>query len=213
MVNVLRWLNMFHGNEVFGYPSFKTLQCIWGLESIGHVIACLMSCESFDRLPRFFVEWEMLQVNDSKILNSMKRIKDVCTVGLLLFVCTSFGFTVYLQLFTEVLDITLTPWDKYSKYVVVIQIISLVHQFYVSIARFAPTVLMFIICKALAYRRHWGSQSIIQRRYFKQYRNVWRAKTVPPKSVQPCANSWQHFFNANSYFSVRFHDQCLFVDV
>ena len=152
MVNVLRWLNMFHGNEVFGYPSFKTLQCIWGLESIGHVIACLMSCESFDRLPRFFVEWEMLQVNDSKILNSMKRITDVCTVGLWLFVCTSFGFTVYLQLFTEVLDITLTPWDKYSKYVVVIQIISLVHQFYVTIAWFAPTVLMFIICKALAYR-------------------------------------------------------------
>ena len=66
--------------------------------------------------------------------------------------CTSFGFTVYLHLFTEVLDITLTPWEKDSKYVVVIQIISLVHQFYVTIAWFAPTVLMFIICKALAYR-------------------------------------------------------------
>ena len=150
--NVLRWLTMFDDNEAFGSILFiKISFCVWSLETLGHYIACFIANASYDRLPIFFIEWEKIKQNCDRRMNSIKRQTNVCTAILWILVVANSGFCAYLNFATNLQDGLLTPWDRECKYVIVIQLINLIQQSYLSFAWFATSVFMFLICKTLAF--------------------------------------------------------------
>ena len=147
--NVLRWFTMFRGDETFGSGLFfEMAECIWGMECIGHYIACIIACEYYDRLPGFFVEWDKLQKELN--WNSTKLFTNLCTALLWFFICIHFGFNVYLLYWTDMYEYFLTPWGRDFQYAIVIEIIGLILHVYLIFAWFAPSVLMFIICRTIA---------------------------------------------------------------
>ena len=147
--NVFRLFTVYHANEVLGISLlFKIAQCTWGLEVLGHYIACLATWESYNRLPGFFVDWNKMQQNTSKTLNSMKRVTRVCVVVLWIYVCADLVCCVYLLFWTD--NFVLTPWDKTTENVVFIQMMSSICHFYFTLAWLGPSMLMFIICRIIA---------------------------------------------------------------
>ena len=152
ITNFLRWLTMFDGDEKFGIFLFiKVSYCVWCLECVGHFVASFLACECYHRLPEFFTEWEKIRPNCSRSLNSIKRLTTVCTVILCILVFANSAFSTYLTFGTTLQDVILTPWNREQRDVVVIQFMNMIHCIYLSFAWFGPSVLMFVICKILAY--------------------------------------------------------------
>ena len=151
-INALRWFTFFESNDQFGtLLIFKLLVCAWCVESLGHYVVSFISCECYDRFPEFFIEWQKIQVDCSKSLESMKKLTDTCTVVLLLIILINVGFGIYLTFWTNIQDILLAPWNEQFEYILVVKIINSAVQFYLTFAWFAPSALMFMICNVLAH--------------------------------------------------------------
>ena len=149
MSNVPRGFTMFHGDEVFGTCLFfKIMECMWILESFGHYIVCLITR---DRLSNFFIECEKIRRNNNPMWNTIKRESTMCTITLWLYLCINFGFTTYLLFWTDLYNFYLTPWDKGSKYIVFMEVNSLMMHFYLTFAWVATSALMFVICRTVAH--------------------------------------------------------------
>ena len=150
--NVFRWLTMFHGNEAFGSILFiKITYCAWSLETLAHHMACFIANESHSRLPMFFDEWEKIRQHCAQSMNAIKRQTNVGTAVLWILVLANTGFCAYLIFVTDLQDVLLTPWNRESKFVVVIQMVNLIQQFYLTFVWFATSIFMFLICNTLAF--------------------------------------------------------------
>ena len=150
--NVLRWLTMFDGSEAFGSILFiKITCCVWSLQTLSHYMAWFISSESYGRLPIFFIEWEKIRQNSSRLIHSLERQTNVCTVILWILIVANCGFCTYLIFVTDLLNALLTPWNKDFKYVIVIQLVNLIEQSYLTFVWFSTSVFMFLICKTLAF--------------------------------------------------------------
>ena len=161
-INVLRWFTMFRGDEAFGSTLFfHLLECIWGLESIGHYLACFIACESYNRLPEFFVEWDKLPNNTNPNLTSMKKLANFFTTLLGIFICIHLAVNTYLLFWTDVYEYFITPWDRDFQYALVIEIIGLIFHGYITFAWFVPSILMFVICRAIACRFNLVTREVI----------------------------------------------------
>ena len=152
-IDTLRWLAAFDGRDTFGIHLFlKIAYCVWSLECVGHYVASFVACESYHRLPEFFTEWEKIRGDFShESMNYMNRFTIVFAVILGILVFANSVFTTYLIFWTTLNDMILAPWNRDNEYVVVIQTINMVHCIYLSFAWFVPSVLIFVICKILAY--------------------------------------------------------------
>ena len=151
ITDILRWFTMFSGNETFGAFLFiKISYSVWAVECVGHYVASFIACESYHRLPEFFMEWEKTRAECSRSVKSIKKLTISCAFILSILVFANSVFSTYLTFWTNFQDLILTPWNKEYKFVVVVQIINVVHTMYLSFAWFGPSVLMFMICKILA---------------------------------------------------------------
>ena len=159
--NVLRWLTMFQGDEKFGVQLFmKIVVCIWGLKTLALYISFFLACESFKRLPEFFMEWEKIRINCSTYLISITRISKICTAILWTISISNSIFSAYLIFCTDIQNMTLAPWDENFRYAFVVRIINTIQQAYLSICWSASSALLFTICKILAHEFHKVTSSI-----------------------------------------------------
>ena len=151
-VNVLRWLTMFRGDESFGIHLFmKIIVCTWSVETLLQYMAFVRASEFYGRLPKFFVEWEKIRSSCRQCLNSISRLSNVCSAILWTVVSFNCGFTIYLVFYTDMQNMTLTPWGENFDYVFVIKIVNIILQFYLTMGWVASSTFMFTICKTLAY--------------------------------------------------------------
>ena len=184
-IDILRWLSMFDARDRFGTSLFiKISYCVWSLQCAGHFVASFIACESYHRLPEFFTEWENIRADLSRSMNSINKFAIVCTVILVIFVFANFAFSTYLIFGTTLQDVTLAPWNREYEYLVVIQAVNTVHCIYLSFAWIGSSVLMFIICKILAYE-------------FKQinYRIKDLSRMEPPRHVERLEGLRRHHQN------------------
>ena len=152
IANVLRLFSMYDGNEAFGIDLFLRMShCVWSVETVGHYVASVTACLSDTRLPGFFIEWEKIRGECSQNVNSITKLSYICTCILCLLILANSTFCAYTIFFTNVQDFNLTPWDRNFKYVIMIQVLNAIQQFYGSFAWFGLSMQMFIICKQLAY--------------------------------------------------------------
>ena len=151
-IETLRWLTTFDGRDTFGTFLFlKIAYAIWSIECVGHYVASFIACECYHRLPELFTEWEKIRGDFSQSMNYISRFTIVCAVILGILVFANTAFATYLIFWTTFQDVLLAPWNREFKYVIVIQTINVIHCMYLLFAWFGPSVLMFMICKILAY--------------------------------------------------------------
>ena len=151
-INTLRWLSMFRSDEQFGATLFmKIVDCVWSLETLAHYVAFFLACESYKRLPEFFVEWEKIRMSCSRSVASITRLSNICTAIMWIIITCNVGFCAYMVLFTDMQNMALTPWDANFKYAFVIRIVNLILLFYLSVSWVASSAFMFTICKILAF--------------------------------------------------------------
>ena len=149
--NVLRWFTIFRDDESFGTDLFlKVCHCVWALEALGHYIVCVITCESYSRLPLFFHEWEKIRGNCPRNLNSMNHLAIVSTILLWLAIGANSAFATYLIFWTTTHDFLLSPWYNNFEYTVTIQVINAIQGVYLTFAWIGPSVLMFVICRVMA---------------------------------------------------------------
>ena len=151
-INTLRWLSMFRRDEQFGIALFmKIVVCVWCWESLAHYMAFFLACESYNRLPEFFVEWEKIRMSCSRSVASITRLSNICTAVMWIIITCNVGFCAYLIFFTDAQNAALTPWDENVRYAFLIRIVNLILQVYFSVVWVASSVFMFTICKILAF--------------------------------------------------------------
>ena len=152
ITNVTRYYTMFDDKESFGVMLFmKMTHCVWSLETLGHFVASVTACLDYKRLPEYFVEWEKIRRDCSLPLDSIEKYARLSATVLNVLLSINATFATYLIFGTNVQDVYLTPWDREFEYVVLIQTINAVQHFYCTLSWFGPSVLMFVICKILAY--------------------------------------------------------------
>ena len=150
--NVLRLLTMFHSNEKFNtLLVMKAVLLVYSIQNLAHFVAFFIASESYERLPKFFLEWEKFQTNCSQSLTSISRLSNICAAGVWSIIVCNSGACTYLIFFTDLQNMQLAPWDDTFEYAFVIRIINTIQQVYLTIIWVASSALMFIICRTLAH--------------------------------------------------------------
>ena len=161
--HAIRCLSVFSTNDEFGsLLSFKLAYAATTFEALGHFICFYVSSCSYERLPKFFIEWEKIRSDCPVSHVSIVKLTSICTAVLWIFVLSLVGFKVYLEFYTDSLALWLAPLItvKENSYKTVVIIINLILEFYLSFAWVAPSALMFLFCKILTIEFNNVKQTI-----------------------------------------------------
>ena len=162
----------------------KAVLLVYSIQNLAHFVAFFIASESYERLPKFFLEWEKFQTNCSQSLTSISRLSNICAAGVWSIIVCNSGACTYLIFFTDLQNMQLAPWDDTFEYAFVIRIINTIQQVYLTIIWVASSALMFIICRDPST---WVQQSQFQHQ---EVITCWphkiseRFRNNPPKSSE-----------------------------
>ena len=160
-VNTMRLVTMFNKTDQFGSLLFSKLaNIVWSVEALGHFAGFYVASCAYERLPKFFIEWEMIRKCCPESHAPTLKLAYICTVVMWILVMPFVGFTVYLTIWSDSHIMLLTPLKKGHPYVAVMIVFHLIADFYLNFAWIAPSVLMFLICKMLAVEFNQLKQKI-----------------------------------------------------
>ena len=146
-------LSVFNKTDEFdSLFSFKLAYVVTTIEAMGRFIGFYVASSTYERLPKFFIEWEKIRRVCPKSHALIIKLTTICTTVVWIFVLSSLGFSAYLAICTDSLAIRLAPLInvKEHPYEAVVIIANLILEFYLNFAWIAPSALMFLFCKILA---------------------------------------------------------------
>ena len=162
--HAIRCLSVFSKNDEFGsLLSFKLAYAAGTIEALGHFICFYVASCSYDRLPKFFIEWEKIRRDCPESHASIVKLTTICTAVLWIFVLSLAGFNIYLEFYTDFLALRLAPLIsvKEQSYKTVVILVNLTLEFYLSFAWVAPSALMFLFCKIFTIEFNNVKQTIM----------------------------------------------------
>ena len=149
--HAIRYLSMFKENNNFGPVFFtKVAYVSWTLEALGHFASFYVASCAYERLPKFFIEWEKIRKDCPQSHASIVKLTNICTAVVWILVVFFTGFSSYLMIFTDSLNMLLTPLNKEHPYASVMSVFNIIIEVYLNFAWIAPSALMFLFCRILA---------------------------------------------------------------
>ena len=149
--HAIRCLLLFSKTDRFGPEFFtKLAYAIWTVETFLHFTSFYVASCVYERLPKFFFEWEKIR-NHCPLSNaSITRLTNICTAIVWALVVFFTGFNSYLMIFTDSLTMLLSPFPENHPFAMAIRVIDIILEVYLNFAWIAPSALMFVFCRILA---------------------------------------------------------------
>ena len=160
-IYAIRCQAVFDKSDHFGAFLFSKIACVvWILEALGHFVGFYVASCVYERLPKFFIEWDKIRKDCPESHASIIKLTKICTAVVWIFVAFFVGFKSYLLICTDSLSMLLTQLNKESPYATVVIVLNLITEFYLNFAWIAPSALMFLFCQILAIEFNRLKQTI-----------------------------------------------------
>ena len=147
-VYAIRCFSMFDKTDQFGAFLFTKIACVvWTLEALGHFVGFQVASCAYERLPKFFIEWNKIRKDCHESHASKIKMTKICATVVCIILTFFVGFKSYLLIRTNSLSMLLTQLNKESPCATAVTVLNLITEFNLNFAWIAPSALMFIFCK------------------------------------------------------------------
>ena len=160
-VYAIRCFSMFDKTDQFGAFLFTKIACVvWILEALGHFVGFQVASCAYERLPKFFIEWNKIRKDCHESHASKIKMTKICATVVCIILTFFVGFKSYLLIRTNSLSMLLTQLNKESPCATVVIVLNLITEFNLNFAWIAPSALMFLFCQILAIEFNRLKQTI-----------------------------------------------------